>query len=174
MFLTNGSLTIRNATSNDAQLLCQWWNDGDVMAHAGFPKGLGTTEHKIILDLASDTDERVRRIILEIDHKPVGEMNYTKKGDKVAEIGIKICDASQQDKGYGPCFLRMLIESLFKDLGYEKIILDTNLNNKRAQHVYENIGFRKIAVNIDSWKNQIGEMQSSVDYTLTKSEFINS
>ena len=35
----------------------------------------------------------------------------------------------------------MLIEYLFYKLDYENIILDTKLNNKRAQHVYKNIGF---------------------------------
>ena len=66
----------------------------------------------------------------------------------------------------------MLIESLFNEMGYETIILDTNLNNTRAQYVYENIGFRKVAVNINSWKNQVGELQSSIDYALTKSEYL--
>jgi RimJ/RimL family protein N-acetyltransferase len=172
MFLVNGNLTIRNATSKDAQILRNWWNDGKVMAHAGFPNGLGTTEQKIILDLAIDTDDQGRRLILEIDNKAVGEMSYKNKGDNLAEIGIKICDTTKQDKGFGPRFIKMLIESLFNDFGYEKIILDTNLNNKRAQRVYEGIGFRKTATNIDSWKNQIGEMQSSVDYALTKGEYL--
>ena len=35
MFIRNNNLTIRNATSNDASILCKWWNDGKVMAHAG-------------------------------------------------------------------------------------------------------------------------------------------
>jgi RimJ/RimL family protein N-acetyltransferase len=172
MFIVNGNLTIRNATSKDAQILCNWWNDGKLMAHAGFPNGLGTTEEKTILDLATDTDDKGRRLILEIDNKAVGEMNYINMGDKVAEIGIKICDTTKQDKGFGTTFIKMLAECLFNDLGYEKIILDTNLNNRRAQHVYESIGFRKTATNIDSWKNQIGEMQSSVDYALTKGEYL--
>lgn len=113
--------------------------------------------------LKTDTDQN-RRLILEIDGIPPGEMCYRRVKDKVAEIGIKVCDFSRQEKGFGTQFLKMLIGCLFKDMGYEKIILDTNLNNTRAQHVYEKIGFRKVAVNIDSWKNQLGEMQSSVDY----------
>ncbi len=173
MFLTNGNLTIRNATVNDAQTLCNWWNDGKVMAHAGFPNGLGTTVEKIILDLATDTDDRGRRLILDIDNIAVGEMSYKNKGDNLAEIGIKICDSTKQDKGFGPRFIRMLIESLYSDLGYEKIILDTNLSNRRAQHVYESIGFKKTATNLDSWRNQVGEIQSSVDYALTKREYLN-
>ncbi len=173
MHLINGNLIIRNATPDDAQTLRNWWNDGKVMAHAGYPHGLGTTADEIVLGLASDTDDKGRRLILEIDSLPVGEMNYRNKGSNVAEIGIKICDAEKQEKGFGSLFLMMLIESLFNEMGYEKIILDTNLNNTRAQHVYEKLGFRKIATNLNSWRNQVGELQSSVDYMLTKGEYLN-
>ena len=67
----------------------------------------------------------------------------------------------------------MLISSLFHDLGYERIILDTNLKNERAQHVYEQLGFTKLRVNKNSWRNQIGELQSSIDYELYQKDFIN-
>lgn len=66
----------------------------------------------------------------------------------------------------------MLINDLFKDLGYKKIVLDTNLNNLRAQHVYEKLGFQKLRVNVDAWKNQLGELQSSIDYELAEKDFI--
>ena len=69
--------------------------------------------------------------------------------------------------------LSMLIASLFDDLGYRKIILDTNLNNTRAQHVYEKLGFRKLRVLENSWKNQLGEWQSSVDYEIYREDFVN-
>jgi RimJ/RimL family protein N-acetyltransferase len=173
MYLVNGKLVIRNATAADAQILCNWWNDGKVMAHAGFPHGLGTTTQQIALDLTNDSDDKHRRLILELDTVPIGEMAYSNKGKNIAEIGIKICDFTKQEYGFGTIFLKMLIESLFNDMGYEKIILDTNLNNTRAQHVYENIGFKKVAIKTNSWKNQLGELQSAVDYALTKNDYLN-
>jgi len=109
-------------------------------------------------------------LILEIDGIPVGEMSYRNKGGGTAEIGIKICTAIQQGKGYGTQFLKMLITALFAG-GYETIVLDTNLSNTRSQHVYEKLGFQKLRVNHDSWTNQLGELQSSVDYELLKSQF---
>ncbi|MGZ9584320.1 GNAT family N-acetyltransferase [Paenibacillus marinisediminis] len=172
MFLEQDQLVIRNATANDARILCSWWNDGKIMAHAGFPNGIGTTEQQIIENLDTDTDLN-RRLILEISGVPVGEMNYRTLADHVAEIGIKICDFNQQEKGFGTTFLMMLINSLFVDMGYHKVILDTNVNNTRAQHVYEKIGLRRVAVRHDSWRNQLGELQSSIDYELTRDEFIN-
>ena len=58
-------------------------------------------------------------------------------------------------------------------MGYQKIILDTNVKNERAQHVYEQLGFKKLRVNKNSWKNQVGELQSSIDYELFQKDFNN-
>lgn len=170
MHLARGKLVIRNATSEDAEVLCKWWNDSRVMEHAGFPLGLGTTTQKIISELATD-DRDHSRLLIEIDSMPVGEMSYRRKDGNAAEIGIKICDFNEQNKGYGTIFLSMLIAYLFKEMDYEKIVLDTNMKNTRAQHVYESIGFKKVAINTNSWKNQTGELQSSIDYELNRDNF---
>ena len=172
MYLKDDNFVIRNATSEDAELLCLWWNDGKVMEHAGFPNGLGITEHAVAQQLSKDNDETWRTMILEVDSVPVGEINYRNKGNKIAEIGIKICSFEKQEKGFGKRFLKMLISCLFDEMGYEKIILDTNIKNTRAQHVYEKLGFRKVATRVDSWKNQLGESESSIDYELTRDGFV--
>ncbi len=170
MFLQFKNLTIRNATVEDAELLSSWWNDGKIMAHAGFPNGTGETAREIAEKLGKDTDED-RRLIIELDNRPIGEMGYGREREDTAEIGIKICDFAEQDKGYGKILLSMLIFSLFNDMGYKRIILDTNVNNKRAQHVYEELGFTKLRVRENSWKNQLGELQSSIDYELYQEDF---
>lgn len=173
MFIKQDDFTIRNATIDDVPILGRWWRDGAVMAHAGFPKGLQITDNEIATLLSADRDETCRRLIIEYCNIPIGEMAYYNKGNGVAEIGIKICDFQKQEKGYGTQLLKMLISTLFCRYGYTKIILDTNLNNKRAQHVYERLGFRKVRVNMNSWKNQLGELESSVDYEMTKIDFDN-
>ncbi len=172
MFIKKENLTIRNATQEDASTLCNWWNDGEVMAHAGFPNGLSTTEEVVAKQILSNTDDTHRVLIIEDDDKPIGEMNYRNKGNNIAEIGIKICDFSKQEKGYGKILISMLIDSLFKEYGYREIILDTNLNNLRAQHFYEKLGFKKVRVNMDAYKNQLGELESVVEYKLTEQNFI--
>ncbi|ERI93362.1 acetyltransferase, GNAT family [Clostridiales bacterium oral taxon 876 str. F0540] len=170
MFIKQDDLTIRNATMEDAPVLGKWWRDGAVMAHAGFPRGLNVTDSEIAAQISEDTDETRRRLIIEHCNIPIGEMSYYNKGKGIAEIGIKICDYQKQEKGYGTLLLKMLINELFYKYGYSKIVLDTNLNNKRAQHVYEKLGFHKVRLNMDSWKNQLGELQSSVDYEMTKDD----
>ncbi len=152
---------IRNASAADAQTLCVWWNDGAVMAHAGFPNGLGTTVEEIAAQLAADSDQIRRRLILALDAAPIGEMSCTIEG-RTAEIGIKICDAQKQEHGYGRIALSMLIKALFS-MGMERIILDTNVENTRAQHVYALLGFRRTGVRGDSWRGQLGRLQSQAD-----------
>ena len=154
----------------DAGSLCGWWNDGAVMAHAGFPEGLGTTEEAVRRQITGQADGPHRVLIIEADDVPVGEMSYSDQGGGVAEIGIKICDASQQGKGYGPLYLRMLIGMLFS-AGYGEIRLDTNVKNERAQHVYEALGFEKVAVRENAWRDQRGQWQTAVEYVLLPGRF---
>ena len=171
MEIISGDIRIRNAGETDCEQLAAWWNDGAVMAHAGFPLGLGTTAEKIKEDLTADSDATGRRLIIEYKGRPIGEMNYRNMGNSTAEIGIKICEASFQEKGLGRVILSLFIKELFS-MGYNRIILDTNLKNLRAQHVYEKLGFRRLRVNIDSWEDQLGVPQSSVDYDLTPEDFL--
>ena len=172
MHLTYHNLTIRNATTADAPTLAAWWNDGSVMAHAGFPLGLGTTPEKIATDLSTERDDIRRRLILELSGTPIGEMSYRNLGNGTAEIGIKICDTTKQEKGFGRKYLSLLITALFDELGYHRIFLDTNLKNTRAQHVYESLGFRKIRILENTWKDQLGVLQSTVEYELFPDAFL--
>ena len=165
MNLQYKNLIIRDAVAADAEQLTVWWNDGAVMAHAGFPNGLGTTVEKVIAGLGNG------RLVLEENGRLIGEACYRKVDDGIAEIGIKICETDCQNRGLGRIILSMLISWLFEQ-GFKKIVLDTNLTNLRAQHVYESLGFRKLRVNIDSWKDQLENLQSAVDYELTEDNFI--
>ena len=165
MYIQYDTLLIRDAVTADAQQLTAWWNDGAVMAHAGFPLGLGTTVEKVIAGLGNG------RLVLEENERLIGEACYRKVGEGIAEIGIKICETDCQNRGLGRIILSMLISWLFEQ-GFEKIVLDTNLINLRAQHVYESLGFRKLRINYDSWTDQLGNKQSAVDYELTKDNFV--
>ncbi len=159
------NLTIRKAEAADAKQLAAWWNDGAVMAHAGFPNGLGTTEEEVVKGLGNGL------LVVEENGRLIGECNYRKVSDGAVAIGIKICETDCQNRGVGRVVLSMLIRWLFRN-GYSKIVLDTNLTNTRAQHVYESLGFRKVRTNIDSWKDQLGRPQSSVGYALVERDFV--
>lgn len=171
MELQYENITIRRASVVDAELLATWWNDGRVMAHAGYPNGLGTSVQKVMEQIKQESDDTVRRYLILIDGTRVGEMVHRQINSLVCEIGIKICVPEMQNRGYGRKILSLFISGLFDCLGYRKIQLDTALENTRAQHVYESLGFQKLAVNRNSWVDQLGHSRSSVDYSLTPEQF---
>ncbi|MCL2855871.1 MAG: GNAT family N-acetyltransferase [Defluviitaleaceae bacterium] len=169
MKLFDGNLIIRKAEIEDAAILGRWWRSGVVMAHAGFPNGLPVTDEEI-KNKFKQWNGKHGLLILEADHVPIGEMSYNSKGNGIAQIGIKICVQEMQSKGYGSRYLSLLIDELFKR-GYNQIVLDTNAKNTSAQRTYEKLGFKKVGVRENSWKNQLGELQTSIDYKLDKSDW---
>ena len=177
MYLENGNLVIRSAELKDAVQLNAWWNDGAVMAHAGFPNGLGESLEDTIAEIKENEEYLEQRCVIEIAGVLVGEMNFNLPEENTAEIGIKICETAYQNQGYGSRLIWMLITYLFEDETFNskfqvhRIILDTNLKNKRAQHVYEKLGFTKVRVNYGAWEDQLGVLQDSVDYEMTKEQF---
>ena len=108
MELQHGNILLRDATKADAKQLAEWWNDGAVMAHAGFPNGLGTTIEEVITGLGDGC------LVLEEDERLIGEACYRKVGEGIAEIGIKICETDCQNRGLGRIVLSMLISWLFE------------------------------------------------------------
>ena len=87
------NITVRDAVAADAEQLTLWWNDGAVMAHAGFPLGLCTTVEKVIAGLGNG------RLILKESERLIGEACYRKVGEGIAEIGIKICETDCHGPG---------------------------------------------------------------------------
>lgn len=169
MYLRKDLVTIRKATINDANQLALWWSDGKVMSHAGFSNGLTIDQDKLKSNLANRNNDNVVCII-DYERKPIGECSFNIENN-IAEVGIKICDFNMQDKGIGKIVFHLLHEYLFLNRNVNKIILDTNLKNIRAQRFYEGLGYQKKAVHLDSWKDQIEVLNSSIDYELTKEHY---
>lgn len=171
MRIKDQELLIRNSEIKDAIILNKWWRDGRVMAHAGFPLGLNIKIEEIEGFIVKEKDENSRTLIIEFNNMPIGEMSYRRRVGNVSEVGIKICEEDYQSKGLGYRIMKLFLSELFLEVNFDKIILDTNLDNVRAQRLYEKLGFRKLRINKDSWMNQLGILQSSVDYEITKDEF---
>lgn len=170
MKIIDQDILIRDAKETDAGILTKWWNDGKVMAHAGFPKGINTTVQKVKQQLQEEPKNHKQRLIIEYKHQPIGEMCFFPCHDAV-EIGIKICEVDMQNHGLGRIILKLFIHELFQK-GYPKIILSTDLNNRRAQHVYEKIGFQKYDIQYNYWQDPQGEMHSAIFYELFPHNFI--
>ena len=100
MIIKQGNLTIRNATVTDAEQLCLWWNDGKVMAHAGFPKGLNETPENIRVPLTVPMNPSP----CIISWRQIGEMNYRSKGNRTAGSGAESVIFTPRTRAMGqPC-----------------------------------------------------------------------
>lgn len=160
-------IVIRNATNSDCEQLAKWWNDGSVMAHAGFPNGLNITTQEIAQKISNDSDDTRRRMFIEYKNQPIGELSFHILENSVASFGINICLPQYQNKGLGRIILSLLINELFNK-GINKISIDTNYKNKRAQHVYELLGFKQKGLRQANWN---GVDETVIDYELCKNEF---
>lgn len=170
LHLSDNELHIRQAEEIDIDVLYNWWNDGKVMAHAGFPNGLHKTKDAIKQEIKANSRTK-RRLILFYEDMKIGEMSFVEVEKDTYDFGIKICEEDYQNKHYGPRFLRLLFDYLFDVLKAKRIILDTDLENKRAQKVYERLGFINKEIHYDSWINDIGEKRSSVSYSMTIDDY---
>ena len=114
MNIEKNNLIIRSAVVGDAGVLTDWWNDGGVMAHAGFPNGLGQTLEETIEQIKRNESKLSQICIIEVDGIRIGEMSFG-LCENFAEMGIKICDLACQNKGYGSILIKMLMDFLFTD-----------------------------------------------------------
>ena len=60
------NLSLRKAEVEDALQLVSWWNDGEVMAHAGFPNGVGVQVDEVVSLIKKNSKNRCQ-FILDID-----------------------------------------------------------------------------------------------------------
>lgn len=80
--------------------------------------------------------------------EPIGEMNYAdwSSRNQKCEFGIKICEITEQGKGYGKDALYHFIDFLFRSLNLNKIELTSMIDNKRAHNLYKQLGFKEIGI----------------------------
>lgn len=178
MRIEKDNIVIRSANVNDSLQLKKWWNDGKVMEHAGFPNGLGVSIESII-DSIKNNEERLSQLcIIEIDCKLAGELSYSIRGNGLANAGWKICDFTYQNQGYGTKIIIMLLEFIFMDKNInsqfpiERIAWDTMVENERAKHIYKTkVGAKETRFRENTWKDQVGNWRSVVDYEIKREEF---
>jgi RimJ/RimL family protein N-acetyltransferase len=116
MITSDGNISIRHATVDDAKLLHGWWTNEDIMGYAGFPGGWKISEDEIVSMLSKETDNTTGRFIIEIDNTPCGEMIYTNKENNIIELGAKMCNLAMNEKGYGAKALKLFMKHLLETI----------------------------------------------------------
>lgn len=78
----------------------------------------------------------------------VGVMDYDEETEpeyRYAMIDITIAD-EWQGRGLGTDALRTLARWLIEERGHHRLMIDPAVDNERAIHVYEKVGFRRVGV----------------------------
>jgi RimJ/RimL family protein N-acetyltransferase len=150
--LTGAKTVLRRVRREDVQLFVQWLNDPEVMRHwAGLSETLSAQDAKEMVDEFMDSGPGVACLIIEAEGAPVGfielagepdDANYSHK----VELDICIGIPARWHQGLGSDALMTLLRWYFTQTGIVRVFLQPRVNNPRAIHVYEKVGFRKEGV----------------------------
>lgn len=175
-------ICIRPLEPGDEEMLHRWWNDGDIMAHAGFPygtlQGINAIREIVRRESAQEAlfpSSKIFMLCRRHDMSPIGEISYGgyDRHNQRCEIGIKICDSTVRERGYGTEALALFMDYLFNYLNLNKIELTTMPDNKRAYHVYEKMGFKRSGVLRKHYFDaRVGQFVDSIYMDILKKEWM--
>lgn len=178
--IKGNKISFRPVQVSDGKLLCDWFNNGELMKHVGFNKGLNTSVSDLATKIAKEVEDKSENrsfrqfiVIENSTNIPIGELSFNDLDlrNKSCSIGIKICDLDKQRMGYGYDALSIFLNYLFETYGLHRIELDTLLENVRAQHLYEKVGFKRIGLKRDCWIDPQNCYRSAVLMDILREEF---
>jgi aminoglycoside 6'-N-acetyltransferase len=93
-------------------------------------------------------DENDTHLAVVADGDVVGYVQYWEEPDpsgRYADVDIFL-GSGAQDRGIGTEVMRVVVRRLIEERGHHRITLSTSVDNARAIHVYEKVGFRRVGV----------------------------
>lgn len=171
---------IRPLRTGDENLLHQWWNDPDVMSHAGFCYGTLQSKTAVEEYVKAQLEEAAlfptqKRFIIELKetNQAIGEMNYCGYDQRrqVSEFGIKLLPEAR-GKGYGKDALSHFLEFMFNHLNLNKIELTSQADNLIAHKLYRKLGFQPIGIiRQGGYNSKTGRLTDVLYMDLLRSEW---
>jgi len=143
-FLIGDRLYLRPLGEADLDLCMKWINDSELIACLDRRLPMGFEQERAWLKKQyEDPSSFSLAIVLNDGDVHIGNcgLHNIDRFDRSAEFGIMIGDLGARQKGYGTEAGRLLIEFAFRELGLHRVELCVFSFNKRAQSVYEKLGF---------------------------------
>ena len=113
--------------------------------------------------LAGESGLQVFAIV--VGGEPAGALQFWEESDpgsRYADVDI-LLGPGHQDRGLGTEAMRLIVRHLVEDRGHHRVTLSTSVDNARAIHVYEKVGFRPVGVTRKSSFNEVsGEWQDEL------------
>lgn len=95
-----------------------------------------------------DADPDLQKLAIVVDGEVAGYVQFWEETDpssRHADVDIFLGPGAQ-DRGLGTEAMRAAVRHLIEDRGHHRVTLGTSVENARAIHVYEKIGFRRVGV----------------------------
>ena len=159
---------------DDVEIVHRWFEDARVASIMGEPpRSLARRRQRFEAAMAGQGDDFFAFIICRLDDDvPVGRTDLfdIDRHHGSTCFGITIGDPEQWGKGYGTDAVNALVDFAFGQLRLERVWLDTDIGNARAQAAYTKAGFVREGVLRHSWF-QDGRWSDDVRMAMIRDEW---
>jgi RimJ/RimL family protein N-acetyltransferase len=166
---------LRPIEPSDAALVQRWYEDARVADLMGdLPISLANRERRYADAVTTDGDDVFRfAICLLADDEMVGRVDLfdIDKVNGSCMLGITIGDPARWGQGLGSDALNALVDFAFGQLRMERVQLDTERANHRAQTAYRKAGFVEEGVFRHAWW-QDGRWKDDVRMALLRHDWL--
>jgi aminoglycoside 6'-N-acetyltransferase len=121
---------------------------------------------------ARGEDEDVTVFAIVVDGEVAGMIQHHEETDQeYRHAGMDLfLGAPYQDRGLGTDAVRTLARYLVRDRGHHRLTIDPAAHNDRAIRCYEKVGFRRVGVMRQYWRDADGVWRDGVLLDLLASE----
>jgi aminoglycoside 6'-N-acetyltransferase len=121
---------------------------------------------------ARGEDEDVTVFAIVVDGEVAGMIQHHEETDpEYRHAGMDLFLGTPfQDRGLGTDAVRTLARHLVRDLGHHRLVIDPAAHNERAIRCYERVGFRRVGVMREYWRDADGVWRDGVLLDLLASE----
>lgn len=168
---------LREIERKDLSIINKWRNDSELISMLGAPFRYINYEvdEKWYENYMANRNLCVRCAIVDnVCDDILGLVNLTNIDfiNQSAVFSIMIGDNENQGKGIGTIATILMLKHAFLNLNLQRVELTTLESNKRAQRLYEKVGFVKEGIKRNSnYKN--GIFVNMISYSILKDEFLN-
>lgn len=172
----NQNLLIRQAKFQDYEYFAKWELDPEVTAFLSFDDD--RTYEDVVNEAIRDKSDETKMDLTIEDKKsgqPIGRIIITRidrHSDSLDVTKLYIGEKEMRGKGVGEEVMRLLLAYCFTFMHMERVSLDYYTGNKRAQNLYERLGFKSEGVARNATRKN-GRYYDLHLMSMLRSEFFN-